>query len=116
MFSYHQIKEHQFKRFYTHVLFGLFWSNFKKNFKGFEDKISIREDTWKSTIVLGIFKRQPYKMVKHTQTIRRQQPDHSVGLALNGLSKLKHNNEILFSLKSLENNNFLKILWKTEVN
>ena len=38
--------------------------------------------------------RQPPKMVKHTQTIRRQQPvnclsvfDHFVGLALKGLSR-----------------------------
>ena len=40
------------------------------------------------------FKRQPHKMVKHTQTTCRQQPtnclsvfDHFVGLALEGLRK-----------------------------
>ena len=39
------------------------------------------------------FKRQSHKMVKHTQTIHRQQPtnclsvfDHFVGLALKGLA------------------------------
>ena len=39
------------------------------------------------------FKRQPHKIVKHTQIIRRQEPtnclsvfDHSVGLALKGLN------------------------------
>ena len=41
------------------------------------------------------FKRQPYKMVKHTQTIRWQQPknclnvfEHFVGLALKGLKEI----------------------------
>ena len=39
------------------------------------------------------FKRQPHKMVKHTQAIRGQQPsglsmfDHFVGLALNRLKR-----------------------------
>ena len=42
--------------------------------------------------------RQPHKMVKHTQTIRRQQPAnclsvfvHFVGLALKGLSRRVNN-------------------------
>ena len=41
------------------------------------------------------FKRQPHKMVKHTQTIRRRQPmnclivfDHFVGLLLKGIVQL----------------------------
>ena len=39
------------------------------------------------------FKRQPHKMVKHTQIIRRQQPtncfsDHFVGLELKRLKKI----------------------------
>ena len=43
------------------------------------------------------FKRQPHKMVKHTQAIRRQQQtnclsvfDHFLGLALKGLKKLSY--------------------------
>ena len=45
--------------------------------------------------MLKPFKRQPYKMFKYTQTIRRQKPrnclsvfDHFVGLAFNVLKKL----------------------------
>ena len=45
--------------------------------------------------LLGWGKRQPHKMVKHSQTIRRQQPtsclnvfDHFWGLALKRLNKL----------------------------
>ena len=34
------------------------------------------------------FKRQPQKMVKHTQTVRRQFADHFVGLALKGFKLL----------------------------
>ena len=33
-----------------------------------------------------LFKRQYHKMVKHTQTIRRQIHGHFVGLALKGLT------------------------------
>ena len=43
------------------------------------------------------FKRQPHKMVKHNQTIRRRQPtrcfsefDHFVGLAVKGLSPFEY--------------------------
>ena len=55
----------------------------------------------KCFIHFWLFKLQPHKMVKHTQTIRRQQPtnclsvfDHFVGLALKRLKKIK----ILFSI------------------
>ena len=44
-------------------------------------------------IIIIRFKRQPHKMVKHTQTVRQQHPtnclsvfDRSVGLAVKGLS------------------------------
>ena len=50
------------------------------------------------------FKRQPHKMVKHTETIRRQQPtnclsvsDHFVGLALKGLKLFPQLVYILFT-------------------
>ena len=54
--------------------------------------------------------RQPHKMVKHTQTIRRQQPAnclsvfvHFVGLALKGLSRRVNNpmkSRFLFTLQN----------------
>ena len=51
-------------------------------------------ETWKFCVKYSIFKRQPHKMVKHTQTICRLLTtnclsvfDHSVGLALKGLNK-----------------------------
>ena len=44
-------------------------------------------------LIFESFKRQPHKMVKRTQTIRRQQPmnclsvfDHFAGLTLKGLN------------------------------
>ena len=55
------------------------------------------------------FKRQPHKVVKHIQTIRRQKPtnclsvfDHFVGLAFKGLSlpqhkQIRYYNQILLS-------------------
>ena len=42
---------------------------------------------WAKLVVAWQFKRQPHKIVKHSQTIRRQQPsvfDHFVGLRLKG--------------------------------
>ena len=55
------------------------------------------------------FKRQPHKMVKHTQTICRQQStnclsvlDHFVGLALEGLNKLAQLENSEFSLYGQE--------------
>ena len=49
------------------------------------------------------FKYQTHKMVKHTQTIRRQQPtnclsvtNHLVGLALKGLRSFRHHQSTLY--------------------
>ena len=42
---------------------------------------------WAKLVVAQHFKRQPHKMVKHSQTIRRQQPSvfsHFMGLRLKG--------------------------------
>ena len=61
-------------------------------------------DWFSCLLLLDIFpfKRQSQKMVKHTQTIRRQQPtnclsvfDHFVGLALNGLKFLVNKKFVL---------------------
>ena len=62
------------------------------------------------TYIVLYFKCKPHKMVKHTQTIRRQKPtnclsvfDHFVGLALKGLRlthdpfrQLTHSGQIQF--------------------
>ena len=68
-----------------------------------------------------LYKRQPHKMVIHTQTIHRQQPtnclsvlDHFVGLALKGLRKHKttvwFHNKLQLPLINLLNNNHFKRL------
>ena len=62
------------------------------------------------------FKHQPHKIVKHTQTIRRQQPanwvcfDHFVELALKGLSYITD----AFTLK-LTSHVILHCLWSADI-
>ena len=57
----------------------------------------VRYETGENAITIN---NQPHKMVKHTQTIRRQKPtnclsvfDHFVGLALTGLKTISHTNK-----------------------
>ena len=69
------------------------WGEIKNNFFHFYRAFSCQNcsQTWECA-----FKRQPHKMVKHTQKICRQRPsnclsvfDHFLGLALSGLNYVK---------------------------
>ena len=61
---------------------------------------------------------QPYKMIKHTQIIRRQQPtdclsvfDHLVRLALKGLKDFNLCHTYFISFYTPENNRKLEVFW-----
>ena len=69
------------------------WSNGQTRTRSCKG-VSLLQLGWNSVPDLNPFKRQPHKMVKHTQTIRQQIADklfecvnHFVGLALKGLNQ-----------------------------